>query len=42
MAVEQAIVFFALFAYYLLRFLRDEQAQSALDDMPAASLTRHS
>jgi putative membrane protein len=42
MAIEQAIVFFALFAYYLLRFLRDEQAQTALDDMPPASLTRHS
>jgi cytochrome c oxidase assembly factor CtaG len=30
MAVEQAIVFFAVFAYYLLRFLRDEEAAGAL------------
>ena len=29
MAVEQAIVFFALFAYYLLRFLRTEQIAGA-------------
>jgi cytochrome c oxidase assembly factor CtaG len=41
MAVEQAIVFFAVFAYYLQRFLRDEQAQGALNDLPPASLTRH-
>jgi len=42
MAVEQAIVFFAVFAYYLLRFLRDEQAEGALDKLPPASLTRNS
>jgi cytochrome c oxidase assembly factor CtaG len=30
MAVEQAVVFFAVFAYYLLRFLRDEEAAGAL------------
>src|SRR5260221_5065799 len=30
MALEQAVVFFAVFAYYLLRFLRDEEATSAL------------
>jgi cytochrome c oxidase assembly factor CtaG len=42
MAVEQAIVFFAAFAYYLLRFLRDEQAEGAFDDMPPVSLSRHS
>jgi cytochrome c oxidase assembly factor CtaG len=30
MAVEQAVVFFAVFAYYLLRFLRDEEASGAL------------
>ena len=42
MAVEQAIVFFAVFAYYLSRFLRDEQAEGAFDNVPPASLTRHS
>jgi cytochrome c oxidase assembly factor CtaG len=30
MAVEQAVVFFAVFAYYLLRFLRDEEAAGAV------------
>jgi cytochrome c oxidase assembly factor CtaG len=30
MALEQAVVFFAVFAYYLLRFLRDEEAAGAL------------
>jgi cytochrome c oxidase assembly factor CtaG len=30
MAVEQAAVFFAVFAYYLLRFLREEEASGAL------------
>jgi cytochrome c oxidase assembly factor CtaG len=30
MAVEQAVVFFAAFAYYLSRFLRDEEAAGAL------------
>jgi cytochrome c oxidase assembly factor CtaG len=38
MAVEQAVVFFALFAFFLLRFLRDEEAVGALDDLPRASL----
>jgi cytochrome c oxidase assembly factor CtaG len=42
MALEQAVVFFAAFAYYLRRFLRDEQAEGALNDMPPASLTRRS
>jgi putative membrane protein len=42
MAVEQAIVFFAVFAYYLLRFLREEQAAGVFDEIPPASLTRHS
>jgi cytochrome c oxidase assembly factor CtaG len=42
MAVEQAVVFFAAFAYFLLRFLRDEQAAGAFDDMPPVSLTRRS
>jgi cytochrome c oxidase assembly factor CtaG len=38
MAVEQAVVFFALFAFFLFRFLRDEEAIGALDDLPRASL----
>jgi cytochrome c oxidase assembly factor CtaG len=37
MAVEQAIVFFAVFAYFLVRFLRDEEAQGALDALPRRS-----
>ena len=41
MAVEQAIVFFAVFAYYLLRFLREEQMEGAFDGVPPASLTRN-
>jgi cytochrome c oxidase assembly factor CtaG len=36
MAVEQAVVFFAVFAYYLLRFLRDEEASGALLTTSAA------
>jgi cytochrome c oxidase assembly factor CtaG len=40
MAVEQAIVFFAVFTYFLLRFLRDEEAEGAFDEVPAATLTR--
>jgi cytochrome c oxidase assembly factor CtaG len=40
MAVEQAIVFFAVFTYFLLRFLRDEEAEGAFIDMPRATLTR--
>lgn len=38
MAVEQAVVLFALFTFFLLRFLRDEEAAGALDDLPRASL----
>jgi cytochrome c oxidase assembly factor CtaG len=41
MAVEQAIVFFAVFTYFLLRFLREEEAEGALDGLPPASLTRN-
>jgi cytochrome c oxidase assembly factor CtaG len=41
MAVEQSIVFFAVFAFFLLRFLRDEEAEGAFEDMPPASLTRN-
>ena len=33
MAVEEAIVFFAAFALYLLRFLEDEQARGALEGL---------
>jgi cytochrome c oxidase assembly factor CtaG len=37
MAVEQAVVFFAVFTLYLLRFLREEQADAALfDELRAA------
>ncbi len=42
MAVEQAMVFFGVFAYYLLRFLHEEQAEGALADLPPATLTRRS
>jgi cytochrome c oxidase assembly factor CtaG len=42
MAVEQAIVFFAAFTYFMLRFLRDEEAKAAFDNLPAPSLTRRS
>jgi cytochrome c oxidase assembly factor CtaG len=38
MAVEQAVVFFAAFTFFLLRFLRDEEAVGALDNLPRASL----
>jgi cytochrome c oxidase assembly factor CtaG len=38
MAVEQAVIFFAVFTFFLLRFLRDEEAVGALDDLPRASL----
>jgi cytochrome c oxidase assembly factor CtaG len=41
MAVEQAVVFFAMFAMFMLRFLRDEQAQGALDDL-RSPFTQHS
>ena len=40
MAVEQAILFFVVFAYYLLRFLRDEQTDGTFDELRAAQLTR--
>jgi cytochrome c oxidase assembly factor CtaG len=33
MAAEQAIVFFAVFAVYMLRFLRDEQVDGTLDEL---------
>jgi cytochrome c oxidase assembly factor CtaG len=37
MAVEQAVVFFAVFTLYLLRFLREEQADAAMfDELRAA------
>ncbi len=36
MAVEQAAVFFAVFAHYLLRFLREEQLEGAFDDLRPA------
>jgi cytochrome c oxidase assembly factor CtaG len=41
MAVEQAIVFFAAFTHFLLRFLREEEAVGALDELPPATLTRN-
>jgi cytochrome c oxidase assembly factor CtaG len=40
MAVEQAAVLFSAFAYFLLRFLRDEEAEGAFSDLPAPTLTR--
>ncbi len=33
MAVEQAVVFFAAFVAFMLRFLRDEQAAGALEEL---------
>ena len=33
MAVEEAIVFFAVFAVYLLRFLREEQVEGVYDEL---------
>lgn len=36
MAAEEALVFFAVFAYYLSRFLREEQAAGAFDDLRAS------
>ena len=41
MAVEQAVVIFAVFASFMLRFLRDEQAEGALDEL-RAPFTQHS
>ena len=36
MAVEQAIVFFAVFLFYFLRFLQEEQVSGAFDELRAA------
>src|SRR5579864_2930500 len=36
MAAEEALVFFTVFAYYLSRFLREEQAAGAFDDLRAS------
>lgn len=36
MAAEEALVFFAVFAVYLSRFLRDEQAVGAFDELRAS------
>jgi cytochrome c oxidase assembly factor CtaG len=36
MAVEQAVVFFAVFAFYLLRFLQEEQLEAAFDELRTA------
>src|SRR5690348_9176165 len=36
MAAEEALVFFAVFALYLSRFLRDEQAVGAFDELRAS------
>ena len=33
MAVEEAVVFFSVFAYYLVRFLQEEQAKGAFDEL---------
>jgi putative membrane protein len=33
MALEQAAVFFAVFAFYLLRFLREEQLEGVFDEL---------
>jgi hypothetical protein len=33
MAAEEAVVFFSVFAFYLLRFLRDEQLEGAFDEL---------
>src|SRR5664279_61386 len=40
MAVEKAVVFFAVFTYFLLRFLREEEAEGAFDGLPPPSLKR--
>ena len=37
MAAEQAAVFFAVFAHYLLRFLREEQLEGAFDELRPTS-----
>ena len=36
MAVEQAVVFFAVFLFYFLRFLQEEQLEGAFDELRAA------
>ena len=36
MAAEEGLVFFAVFAYYLSRFLREEQSAGAFDDLRAS------
>ena len=36
MAAEEALVFFAVFAFYLARFLREEQAAGAYDELRRA------
>jgi len=36
MAVEEAVVFFAVFVFYLLRFLQEEQLDGAFDELRAA------
>jgi len=36
MAVEQAVVFFAVFFFYFLRFLQEEQLEGAFDELRAA------
>lgn len=33
MAVEEAVVFFSVFAYYLMRFLQEEQVKGAFDEI---------
>jgi cytochrome c oxidase assembly factor CtaG len=37
MAVEQAIVFFAVFAYWFFRFLAEEERKEDVDHPPAAA-----
>jgi cytochrome c oxidase assembly factor CtaG len=37
MAVEQAVVFFAVFAYWFLRFLAEEERRDDVDRPPAAA-----
>jgi len=34
MAVEQAVIFFAVFAYFLLRFLRTEHIAGVFSESP--------
>ncbi|MGH2935637.1 MAG: cytochrome c oxidase assembly protein [Gaiellaceae bacterium] len=36
MAVEEAVVFFSVFAFYLLRFLQEEQLEGAFDQIRAS------